>query len=76
MTGGRTGGRLKISRLLRVAHDWDAAQLAWRPRVDAFGETSHRGLRVAGDAASIVGVARTAGSKRQLSSRAYVTKNL
>jgi NADPH-dependent 2,4-dienoyl-CoA reductase/sulfur reductase-like enzyme len=45
----------QISRLMRVAHDWDAAQLAWRPRLDAFGETSHRGLRVAGDAASIVG---------------------
>ncbi len=45
----------QISRLLRAAHDWDAAQLAWRPRVDAFGETSHRGLRIAGDAASIAG---------------------
>lgn len=45
----------QISRLMRVQHDWDPAQLAWRPRVDGFGETSHRGLRVAGDAASIDG---------------------
>ncbi len=45
----------QISRLMRVAHDWDAAQLAWRPRLDAFGETSHRGLRIAGDSASIAG---------------------
>jgi len=45
----------QISRLLRAEHDWDTAQLAWRPRVDAFGETTHRGLRIAGDAASIAG---------------------
>ncbi len=45
----------QISRLMRVEHDWDAAQLAWRPRVDAFGETSHRGLRIAGDSAAIAG---------------------
>ena len=45
----------QISRLMRVLHDWDAAQLAWRPRVDAWGQTSHPGLRIAGDAASITG---------------------
>ncbi len=45
----------QLSRLMRVAHDWDAAQLAWRPRVDAWGLTSHPGLRVAGDATSIAG---------------------
>lgn len=45
----------QVTRLLRVAHDWDASQLAWRPRVDAWGETSLPGLRVAGDGAGIAG---------------------
>ncbi len=40
---------------MRVAHDWDEAQLAWRPRVDGWGQTSHPGLRIAGDSASITG---------------------
>ena len=45
----------QISRLLRVDHDWDDLQLAWQPRVDAFGETSLPGLRIAGDGAAIAG---------------------
>jgi NADPH-dependent 2,4-dienoyl-CoA reductase/sulfur reductase-like enzyme len=45
----------QLSRLLRVDHDWDSVQLAWRPRVDAWGETSLAGFRVAGDGASIAG---------------------
>jgi NADPH-dependent 2,4-dienoyl-CoA reductase/sulfur reductase-like enzyme len=45
----------QASRLLRVDHDWDDQQLAWRPRVDAFGETSLPGLRMAGDGAAIAG---------------------
>ncbi|KSV63396.1 hypothetical protein N183_35690 [Sinorhizobium sp. Sb3] len=45
----------QISRLLRVEHEWSDAQLAWRPRVDGFGETSVRGLRIAGDGAGIGG---------------------
>lgn len=45
----------QLSRLLRVDHDWDPAQLAWRPRVDAWGETSLTGLRIAGDGAAIAG---------------------
>lgn len=45
----------QLSRLLRVDHDWDSVQLAWRPRVDAWGETSLAGFRIAGDSASIAG---------------------
>ena len=45
----------QLSRLLRVEHDWDDAQLAWSPRVDAWGQTSLAGFRVAGDGTSIAG---------------------
>jgi len=45
----------QLSRLLRVEHDWDDAQLAWSPRVDAWGATSLAGFRVAGDGTSIAG---------------------
>ena len=45
----------QLTRLLRVDHDWDPMQLAWRPRVDAWGETSLAGFRLAGDGATIVG---------------------
>ena len=45
----------QLGRLLRVEHDWDEAQLAWHPRVDAWGQTSLEGFRIAGDGASIAG---------------------
>lgn len=45
----------QLSRLLRVNHDWDYEQLAWRPRIDAWGETSLSGFRIAGDGAGIAG---------------------
>ena len=45
----------QITRLLRVQHDWNDAQVAWQPRLDAFGETSLAGLRVAGDGGGIGG---------------------
>jgi NADPH-dependent 2,4-dienoyl-CoA reductase/sulfur reductase-like enzyme len=45
----------QLSRLLRVDHDWDADQLAWRPRTDVWGETSLKGFRVAGDGGGIAG---------------------
>ena len=45
----------QISRLLRVAHDWSEAQLAWQPRLDQFGETSLPGFRIAGDGGGIAG---------------------
>lgn len=45
----------QLSRLLRVDHDWDPVQLAWRPLVDTWGETSLPGFRIAGDGAAIAG---------------------
>lgn len=45
----------QLSRLLRVDHHWDEVQLAWRPVVDAWGETSLPGFRIAGDGAAIAG---------------------
>jgi NADPH-dependent 2,4-dienoyl-CoA reductase/sulfur reductase-like enzyme len=45
----------QVSRLLRVDHDWNDAQLAWQPRVDQWGQTSLAGFRIAGDAAGIAG---------------------
>jgi NADPH-dependent 2,4-dienoyl-CoA reductase/sulfur reductase-like enzyme len=45
----------QISRLLRVEHDWNDAQLTWQPRLDPFGETSVPGFRIAGDGGAIAG---------------------
>lgn len=45
----------QLSRLLRVDHDWDPVQLAWRPCVGPWGETSLAGFRIAGDGAAIAG---------------------
>jgi hypothetical protein len=39
----------------RPPSQWDDAQLAWRPRLDAWGETSLAGLRMAGDGGGIAG---------------------
>lgn len=45
----------QISRLFRVDHVWSDAQLTWQPVVDAWGQTSLAGLRLAGDGTSIGG---------------------
>ena len=45
----------QISQLLRDEHRWAEAQLAWRPRLDSFGETSLKGARLAGDGGGIAG---------------------
>ncbi|ALM83328.1 FAD-dependent oxidoreductase [Bordetella sp. N] len=45
----------QITRLLRVAHQWSDSQGCWHPAVDAWGETSLPGCRVAGDGAAIAG---------------------
>jgi NADPH-dependent 2,4-dienoyl-CoA reductase/sulfur reductase-like enzyme len=37
------------------AHDWDAAQQCWRPRLDAWGNTTVDGVMVAGDSGGIAG---------------------
>ncbi|MEO1722748.1 MAG: NAD(P)/FAD-dependent oxidoreductase [Pseudomonadota bacterium] len=36
-------------------HEWDDAQLAWRPRTDRWGRTSHTAIHVAGDGAGLEG---------------------
>jgi NADPH-dependent 2,4-dienoyl-CoA reductase/sulfur reductase-like enzyme len=46
---------VQMTRALELAHDWDAAQRAWRPRADPWGETALPGIAVAGDCAGIVG---------------------
>jgi NADPH-dependent 2,4-dienoyl-CoA reductase/sulfur reductase-like enzyme len=46
---------ISMSNALGCAHEWDHAQLAWRPRVDAWFETTIRGFSVAGDGAGIAG---------------------
>ena len=45
----------QITRLLRVDHSWNDEQLAWHPTVNAWGETSLPGVRLAGDGTRIGG---------------------
>lgn len=54
----------QISRLLRADHDWNNAQLAWQPRLNAFRETSVSGLRIAGDGGGIAGAIAAEASGR------------
>ena len=44
-----------VSRAIGLDHAWDAAQVCWRPVVDAFGASSHPRVAVAGDGAGIGG---------------------
>ncbi|WP_431268651.1 (2Fe-2S)-binding protein [Dankookia sp. P2] len=44
-----------IPLALGLAHDWDAVQRCWRPRVDEYGASSAARIAVAGDAAGIGG---------------------
>ncbi|XYD11465.1 NAD(P)/FAD-dependent oxidoreductase [Methylobacterium sp. NMS12] len=44
-----------ITRALGLDHDWDERQLCWRPRIDAWGATSHPNVAVAGDGGGIGG---------------------
>lgn len=46
---------VQITRSLRLPHDWDDLQRAWRPRTDEWGEITLPGIFVAGDGAGIVG---------------------
>jgi NADPH-dependent 2,4-dienoyl-CoA reductase/sulfur reductase-like enzyme len=45
----------QIGRLLGVEHVWSDAQLAWHPQLDAWGQSSLEGCRIAGDGAAIAG---------------------
>ncbi|WP_148255533.1 NAD(P)/FAD-dependent oxidoreductase [Aidingimonas lacisalsi] len=45
----------QITRAIGCEHYWDDVQLAWRPKIDNWCETSIKKLAVAGDGAGIVG---------------------
>jgi NADPH-dependent 2,4-dienoyl-CoA reductase/sulfur reductase-like enzyme len=51
---------VQITRSLRLEHDWDAMQRAWRPRADEWGETALPGIFVAGDGGGIDGARASA----------------
>ncbi|MCX7354682.1 MAG: NAD(P)/FAD-dependent oxidoreductase [Alphaproteobacteria bacterium] len=44
-----------VTMAINGGHDWDATQLCWRPRLDAWGATSVDGVSVAGDGGGIWG---------------------
>jgi len=46
---------VQVSLALQLRHEWDEAQLCWRPFVDAWGQTSLPNIAVAGDGAGISG---------------------
>lgn len=45
----------QISLALQLPHQWDEAQLCWRPVVDEWGRTSLPHIAIAGDGAGIAG---------------------
>lgn len=46
---------VQVPLALGLAHDWDEAQLCWRPRIDPFGASSAERIAIAGDGAGIGG---------------------
>ncbi|MHB1217115.1 MAG: FAD/NAD(P)-dependent oxidoreductase [Alphaproteobacteria bacterium] len=44
-----------VTMAIDCGHDWDATQLCWRPKLDAWGATSVEGVSVAGDGGGIWG---------------------
>ncbi len=46
---------MNLALALRCEHEWDDAQRAFRPRLDAWGNTSVEGVQIAGDNGGIVG---------------------
>jgi NADPH-dependent 2,4-dienoyl-CoA reductase/sulfur reductase-like enzyme len=46
---------VNLSMAAGCAHEWDSAQICWRPQTDGWGETSLPGIAVAGDGAGIFG---------------------
>jgi len=47
---------VQVSLALQLRHEWDEAQLCWRPCLDAWGQTSLPNIAVAGDGGGILGV--------------------
>jgi octopine oxidase subunit A len=54
----------QISRALGLAHQWDEAQLCWRPAANAWGRTSLPQVAIAGDGAGIGGAGAAAAAGR------------
>jgi len=50
----------QISLALQLPHQWDEAQLCWRPVVDEWGRTGLAKIAVAGDCAGIAGAGAAA----------------
>jgi NADPH-dependent 2,4-dienoyl-CoA reductase/sulfur reductase-like enzyme len=46
---------VQISLALQLRHEWDEAQLCWRPVLDPWGQTSLPNIAVAGDGGGISG---------------------
>jgi NADPH-dependent 2,4-dienoyl-CoA reductase/sulfur reductase-like enzyme len=46
---------VQVSLALQLRHEWDEAQLCWRPCLDAWGQTSLPNIAVAGDGGGILG---------------------
>jgi NADPH-dependent 2,4-dienoyl-CoA reductase/sulfur reductase-like enzyme len=46
---------VQVSLALQLRHEWDRAQLCWRPSLDAWGQTSLGNVAVAGDCGGIAG---------------------
>jgi NADPH-dependent 2,4-dienoyl-CoA reductase/sulfur reductase-like enzyme len=44
-----------LARAIGCDHDWDAGQATFRPRLDAWGQTTVAGVQIAGDGAGIAG---------------------
>jgi hypothetical protein len=46
---------IQMTRLLECEHLWDPVQRCWRPQTDGWGNTSVRGIAVAGDTGGVYG---------------------
>jgi NADPH-dependent 2,4-dienoyl-CoA reductase/sulfur reductase-like enzyme len=46
---------VQISLAMQLRHEWDEAQLCWRPALDPWGQTSLPNIAVAGDGGGIAG---------------------
>jgi NADPH-dependent 2,4-dienoyl-CoA reductase/sulfur reductase-like enzyme len=55
---------VNLSVAIGCAHDWDAEQLCWRPRLDGWGASTVDGVYIAGDGAGIGGAEAAAARGR------------
>jgi NADPH-dependent 2,4-dienoyl-CoA reductase/sulfur reductase-like enzyme len=55
---------VQVSLALQLAHEWDIAQLCWRPVADDWGRSSHPHVSIAGDGGGIAGAEAAAAAGR------------